>query len=278
MKSLSITGSGQMIDSNFEVKYGTLKSLNNEVETHYCPGCEHGTLTRAIAYALDKLNLYEKSVMIDSVGCSVLAYNYFHTDHVQAPHGRASAIASGIKRIRPDLNVFTVQGDGDALAIGLSETIWTALRGTPVTVFLVNNSIYGMTGGQMAPTTIPKQVTTTSPEGRDSAMTGGPVDICRILETIEGAAYVKRVSMVVEENKVSAGKPYNVRHVMETYKTVENAFKVQQMGGYAFVELMSTCNINWKMSILDSKRYANEVIAPYYPLKTFKDKFGVDSK
>ncbi|MGC8581528.1 MAG: thiamine pyrophosphate-dependent enzyme [Thermoplasmata archaeon] len=267
-----------MATSEYIIKNGKLKSLNNDVETHYCPGCEHGTITRAIAMAIDKLNLYQKSVMIDSVGCSVLAYNYLHMDHVQAPHGRASAIASSIKLTHPELNVFTVQGDGDALAIGLSETIWAATRGIPISVFLVNNSIYGMTGGQMAPTTVPKQVTTTSVGGRDTKETGNPIDICKLLQRVEGASYVKRVSMVVEENKKNPEKGYVVKNVLEAYRAIENAFKVQQMGGYAFVEILSTCSVNWKMSILDAKRYSVEKIQPYFPLGTYVDKFNIEKQ
>ena len=176
-----------MSQAVLKVKEGKLKSLT-ENPTHYCAGCEHGTLTRLVAYAMDKLGIRERTVMIDSVGCSVLAYNYFNCDHIEAPHGRAPAIAAGLKRIRPELMVFTIQGDGDAASIGLLELIYAAKRGTPITVFLVNNAIYGMTGGQMAPTTLEGMVTTTTPYGRDPALTGTHLDTSKLLGEIDGAA------------------------------------------------------------------------------------------
>ena len=261
--------------SAFRVKAGKLKSLT-ENPTHYCAGCEHGTLTKLIAAALDNLDIREKTVMIDSVGCSVLAYNYLNCDHVVAAHGRAPAVATGVKRLRPELNVFTVQGDGDALSIGLLETVYAAKRATPITVFVVNNGIYGMTGGQMAPTTLPGQITTTTPYGRDPALTGTELDASKLIGQIDGAAYVKRASLVVSEISNPRGKVYTIKNLLEARKAVENAFKVQALGGFAFVEFLSTCSVNWKMSVLESKRYVNDQVIKHFPLGVYRDTYGVE--
>ena len=261
--------------SLFKVKAGKLESLT-ENPTHYCAGCEHGTLTKLIAATLDDLDIREKTVMIDSVGCSVLAYNYLNCDHIVAAHGRAPAVAAGVKRLRPELNVFTVQGDGDALSIGLLETIYAAKRGTPITVFVVNNGIYGMTGGQMAPTTLPGQITTTSPYGRDPGLTGTELDASAMIGQIDGAAYVRRASLVVNEISNPRGKVYTIRNLLDAKKVVKNAFKVQALGGFAFVELLSTCSVNWKMSILEAKRYVNEQVIKRFPLGVYRDTYGVE--
>lgn len=266
-----------MSQTTLKVKVGKLQSLTDN-PTHYCAGCEHGTLTRLIASAMDELGIREKTVMIDSVGCSVLAYNYFNCDHIVAAHGRAPAVATGLKRVSPDLMVFTVQGDGDAASIGLLELIYAAQRGTPITVFLVNNSIYGMTGGQMAPTTLAGQVTTTTPYGRDPVLTGTELDASKMLSGIEGAAYVKRASLVVTELESQRGKVYTIKNILDAKKSVENAFKVQALGGFAFVEFLSTCSINWKMSILESKRYVQEHTMKKFPLGLYRDTFGVEKK
>jgi 2-oxoglutarate ferredoxin oxidoreductase subunit beta len=266
-----------MSQTTLKVKVGKLQSLTDN-PTHYCAGCEHGTLTRLIASAMDELGIREKTVMIDSVGCSVLAYNYFNCDHIVAAHGRAPAVATGLKRVRPGLMVFTVQGDGDAVSIGLLELIYAAQRGTPITVFLVNNSIYGMTGGQMAPTTLAGQVTTTTPYGRDPVLTGTELDASKMLSGIEGAAYVKRASLVVTELESQRGKLYTIKNILDAKKSVENAFKVQALGGFAFVEFLSTCSINWKMSILESKRYVQEHTMKKFPLGLYRDTFGVEKK
>ena len=257
----------------YEVKLGRLPTLTNK-ETHYCPGCEHGVLTRLIASALDKLELREKAVLVDSVGCSVLAHDYINVDAVQAPHGRAPAVMAGIKRVRPDLVPFTIQGDGDAVSIGLLELVNAANRGEPVTVFLVNNAIYGMTGGQMAPTTPAGMPTTTTPYGRDVSYTGAPIDASKLLSNFEGAAYVRRVVLPVEPIRETG--LYSARGPIECGKVVENAFKVQLMGGFSFVEIISTCNINWKMSVLESKKYAHEVLAKQFPPGVYRDRFGVE--
>jgi 2-oxoglutarate ferredoxin oxidoreductase subunit beta len=266
-----------MSQATFKVKLGKLQSLT-ENPTHYCAGCEHGTLTRLIAAAMDEMGIRERTVMIDSVGCSVLAYNYFNCDHVVAPHGRAPAVAAGLKRVRPELMVFTVQGDGDAASIGLLELIYAAQRSTPITVFLVNNGIYGMTGGQMAPTTLMGQVTTTTPRGRDAALTGTELDASKILQGIEGAAYVKRASLVVTELESQRGTVYAIKNLLDAKKSVENAFKVQSLGGFAFVEFLSTCSVNWKMSILESKRFVQDHTIKKYPLGIYKDTFGIEKR
>jgi 2-oxoglutarate ferredoxin oxidoreductase subunit beta len=266
-----------MSQTTLKTKLGKLDSLTDN-PTHYCAGCEHGTLTRLIAAAMDELKIREKTVMIDSVGCSVLAYNYFNCDHIVAAHGRAPAVATGLKRLRPELTVFTVQGDGDAASIGLLELIYAAQRGTPITVFLVNNAIYGMTGGQMAPTTLEGQVTTTTPFGRDAALTGTELDVSKLLSRIDGAAYVKRASLAVQEISSQRGSVYTIKNILDAKKSVQNAFKVQQLGGFAFVELLSTCSINWKMPILDSKRYVYDHMAKKFPLGLYKDGFGVEKQ
>jgi 2-oxoglutarate ferredoxin oxidoreductase subunit beta len=227
---------------------------------------------------MDGLGIREKTVMIDSVGCSVLAFNYFNCDHVVAPHGRAPAVATGLKRVRPELTVFTVQGDGDAGAIGLLELVYAAKRATPITVFLVNNAIYGMTGGQMAPTTLEGQVTTTTPFGRDTSMTGTELDVSQLLSGIDGAAYVKRASLVVQELSSQRGKVYTIKNLLDAKKSVENAFKVQALGGFAFVELLSTCPVNWRMPILEAKRFVYEQMTKKFPLALYKDTFGVEKQ
>jgi len=259
------------------VKVGKLKSLT-ETPTHYCAGCEHGTLTRLIAAAIDDLGLREKTVMIDSVGCSVLAYNYLNFDHVVSAHGRAPAVAAGLKHVRPELTVFTVQGDGDAASIGLLELVYAAKRGTPITIFLVNNAIYGMTGGQMAPTTLEGQVTSTTPFGRDAHLTGTELDVSKLISGMDGASYVKRVSLAVQELSTPRGKVYTIKNLLDAKKSVENAFKVQALGGFAFVELLSTCAVNWKMPVLDAKRFVYERMVKKFPLGLYKDSFGVEKE
>jgi len=258
-----------------KTKVGKIDSLT-DAPTHYCAGCEHGTLTKLIAAAMDNLGIREKTVMIDSVGCSVLAYNYFNCDHIVAAHGRAPAVAAGLKHVRPELMVFTVQGDGDAASIGLLELVYAALRSTPITVFLVNNAIYGMTGGQMAPTTLEGQVTTTTPFGRDAHLTGTELDASKLLSGIEGASYVKRTSLAVQEIANPRGNVYTIKNILDAKKSVENAFKVQAQGGFAFVEFLSTCSINWKMPILDAKRFVYERMVKKFPLGVYRDKFGVE--
>lgn len=261
----------------YKKKLGKLEALT-EKPTHYCQGCEHGELTRLIASAIENLGIRERTVMIDSVGCSVLAFDYFNVDHVQSPHGRAPAIATGLRRVRPELVVYTVQGDGDTLAIGLLEVMYAAIRGEPISVFLVNNAIYGMTGGQMAPTTMQGQVTTTTPYGRDTAFTGLPLDASKLLSAIDGSSYVKRVSLAITEIETPREKSYSVKNILDAKQAIENAFKVQMMGGFSFVECLSSCWVNWHLSIMEAKRFVNDRLIKQYPLGTYKDKFGIEKK
>lgn len=263
-------------DRSYEVKLGKIISLTSK-PMHYCAGCEHGTLTKLVANAIDTLNLRERAVIVDSVGCSVFAHEYIDVDAIQAPHGRAPAIMSGLKRLRPDLIPFSIQGDGDAVSIGLLELVYAANRGEPITVFLVNNAIYGMTGGQMAPTTPEGMVTTTSPQGRDTKYTGPPLDASKLISNLEKPAYVKRVLLPIVPLPRSKGV-YSARGVIEGQKAVENAFKAQLMGGFSLVEFISTCSINWKLQILESKRYASEVLAKVFPPGLYKDRFGLEKR
>jgi 2-oxoglutarate ferredoxin oxidoreductase subunit beta len=263
-------------EESYEIKLGRLPTLTTK-QTHYCAGCEHGTLTRLIANALNDLNLREKAIVVDSVGCSVFAHEYINVDAIQAPHGRAPAIMTGVKRVRPDLIVFSVQGDGDAVSIGLLELLNAANRGEPITIFLVNNAIYGMTGGQMAPTTPEGMVTTTSPFGREAKYTGAPIDASRLVASFERPAYVRRIVLPILPLPKTPGM-YNARGPVDGAKVIENAFRVQLMGGFSFVEILSTCNINWKMSILESKKYMADVLSKVFPPGLYKDKFGVEKK
>lgn len=259
----------------YEVKLGRLSALTGK-PTHYCAGCEHGILTRLIAKAIDELGVREKTVLVDSVGCSVFAHDYINTDAVQAAHGRAPAVMTGIKRVRPDLLVFAVQGDGDAVSIGLLELVYAASRGEPITVFLVNNAIYGMTGGQMAPTTPAGMVTTTTPMGRDLKETGAPMDASKLLAGLNGPSYVKRVLLPIAPT--GSTELYSARGPLEGAKSVLNAFRVQLRGGFSFVEFVSTCSINWKMPVLESKKYAVETLARIFPPGVYKDTMGVEKK
>jgi len=267
---------GQEESTNeYEVRLGKLSALTSK-PTHYCSGCEHGILTKLIANAIDELEIREKSVIVDSVGCSVFAHDYINVDAIQAAHGRAPAVMAGIKRVRPDLVVFAVQGDGDAVAIGLSELVYAASRNEPITIFLVNNAIYGMTGGQMAPTTPEGMITTTTPEGRDTLYTGTTIDASKMLGAMEGPSYVKRVFLPVAPLK--SRDLYSAAGPLEGARSVANAFKVQLAGGFSFVEFVSTCSINWKMSVLDSKKYAAEVLSKIYPPGLYKDKLGIEKR
>jgi 2-oxoglutarate ferredoxin oxidoreductase subunit beta len=261
--------------SQYLTKLGGIPALTDK-PTHYCPGCEHGIITRLIGNALNDLGIREKTVMVVSVGCSALAHEYINVDSIQAPHGRAPAVMSGLKRVRPDLITFSVQGDGDCISIGLLELIYAANRGEPISVFLVNNGIYGMTGGQMAPTTPEGMVTATTPYGRDLRTTGPPMDISKMLAGLERPAYVKRILLPIMP--LQRSDLYSSRGIMESANAIRNSFKVQMMGGFSFVEFISTCSVNWKMSILDSKRYAVEVLAKVFPPRLFKDKFGLEKQ
>lgn len=237
-----------------------------DVTLSYCPGCTHGIIHRLVAEAIDELGIEGRTVGIAPVGCSVMAYNFFNFDMVQAAHGRAPAVATGVKRALPDNIVFTYQGDGDLAAIGTAETVHSAARGENITVIFVNNAIYGMTGGQMAPTTIPGQVTQTSPYGRDTDTVGYPVKVCEMLATVDGASYVERVAV------------NNVKNVRNAKKAILKAFKNQVEGkGFSFVEVISTCPTNWGKSPVDALRWVDEKMIPYYPLGVYKDKYAEEA-
>ncbi|MCL2054496.1 MAG: thiamine pyrophosphate-dependent enzyme [Oscillospiraceae bacterium] len=236
------------------------KSLS-DVTQHYCPGCTHGIIHRLIAEVIDDMDIEGETVGISPVGCSVLAYNYFNFDMIQAPHGRAPAVATGVKRARPDLFTFTYQGDGDLAAIGTAEMVHAASRGENITIIFVNNTIYGMTGGQMAPTTLSGQVTQTTPFGRDIKTAGYPIRVCEMLATLEGTAFARRVSV---------DTPQNVR---EAKKAIAKAFELQKNeAGFSIVEILSTCPTNWGLNPLNSLKRIREEVIPYYPLGVYKDK------
>ncbi|MBW2592966.1 MAG: 2-oxoglutarate oxidoreductase [Deltaproteobacteria bacterium] len=227
--------------------------------THYCPGCTHGIIHRLVAEVIDELDIRKRTVGIAPVGCAVLAYNYFTFDFQEAAHGRAPAMATGIKRVRPDLMVFTYQGDGDLASIGMSEIIHAANRGEKFTTIFVNNAVYGMTGGQMAPTTMPGQRTTTSPFGRDVEEVGMPVKMANLLAALETPAYITRQTVI---------KP---RYVKKTKQAIKKAFTYQMEGTcFSLVEVVSTCPTNWGIDPLESLRWAEEKMLPYYELGEFK--------
>jgi 2-oxoglutarate ferredoxin oxidoreductase subunit beta len=227
--------------------------------THYCPGCTHGVAHRLVAEVLEEMNLQEKTIGVASVGCSVFAYNYFDCDFVEAPHGRAPAMATGIKRVLPDRVVFTYQGDGDLASIGMAEIVHATARGENITVILINNVNFGMTGGQMAPTTLPGQKTTSSPAGRDVEQSGFPIRIAEMLATLDSAGYIVRRSL------------HDPKNIRKAKKAVRMAFEAQVRGlGFSMVELLSTCPTNWGLNPLESMRWIEDHMLPVYPLDDFK--------
>ncbi|WP_422484454.1 thiamine pyrophosphate-dependent enzyme [Gudongella sp. DL1XJH-153] len=227
--------------------------------THYCPGCTHGIIHRIVAEVLEEMDLLDEAIGVAPVGCSVLAYDYFNVDMHEAAHGRAPAVATGIKRVHPNNFVFTYQGDGDLASIGTAEIIHAAHRGEKFTTIFVNNAIYGMTGGQMAPTTLIGQKTTTSPYGRDEATTGKPIKMSELLATIDGAKFVERVAV---------NTPANVR---KAKKAIKEAFKVQLDGkGFGIVEVLSTCPTNWGLTPVEAMKWLEKDMIPYYPLGNFR--------
>ncbi|MEE1011445.1 MAG: thiamine pyrophosphate-dependent enzyme, partial [Acutalibacteraceae bacterium] len=228
---------------------------------HYCPGCTHGIIHRLVAEVIDELGIEGKTVGIAPVGCSVFAYNYFNCDMIEAAHGRAPAVATGVKRSFPENIVFTYQGDGDLAAIGTAETVHSAARGENITIIFVNNAIYGMTGGQMAPTTLPGQVTQTSPYGRNPEQVGLPVKVCELLSNVDGATYLERVAV------------NNVKNVKNAKKAIKKAFQNQLEGkGFSLVEVLSTCPTNWGLKPDKALEWLEENMIPYYPLGVYKDK------
>ena len=227
---------------------------------HYCPGCTHGIIHRLVAEVIDELGIEGRTVGIAPVGCSVLAYNYFTCDMIQAPHGRAPAIATGAKRAHPDNVIFTYQGDGDLIAIGTAETVHAAARGENITVIFVNNAIYGMTGGQMAPTTMPGQITQTSPYGRDISSAGYPIKVCEMLSTLEGVALAERVAVDT------------VPHIRAAKKAILKGFQNQvDKKGFSIIEILSTCPTNWGLTPIESLDWLKENMLPYYPLGVYKE-------
>jgi 2-oxoglutarate ferredoxin oxidoreductase subunit beta len=227
--------------------------------TSYCPGCTHGIAHRLIAEVIDEMEIRERTIGVAPVGCSVFAYNYFDCDFVEAAHGRAPAMATGIKRVLPDRYVFTYQGDGDLASIGMAEIMHAAARGENITVVFINNAIYGMTGGQMAPTTLPGQKTTSSPYGRDVEQAGFPVRMAEVLAAMEGTSFSVRRSL------------HDPKHIRLAKKAIRTAFEVQKQGlGFALVELLSTCPTNWGLPPLQALRWLEEHMIPVFPLGDFK--------
>jgi 2-oxoglutarate/2-oxoacid ferredoxin oxidoreductase subunit beta len=247
------------IASEFETLVYERPETLIDTQTHYCPGCTHGTANRLIAEVIDEMGLRGRTIGVASVGCSVFAYNYFDFDFVQAPHGRAPAMATGVKRTLPDRIVFTYQGDGDLASIGAAEIVHAAARGENITVIFANNTNYGMTGGQMAPTTLPGQHTSTSPTGRDVEQAGFPIRVSEMISTLDGASYVVRRSL---------HDPKNIRMAK---KAIRMAFEVQLRGlGFSMVELLSICPTNWGMTPVQSLHWLEENMLPFYPTGDFK--------
>ena len=238
------------------------KSLT-EKETHYCPGCHHGIIHRLVAEVIDELGIQGQTIGVIPVGCSALADEYFDIDSQQAAHGRAPAVATGIKRVHPDKVVFTYQGDGDIAAIGCAEIVHAALRGEKITTIFVNNAIYGMTGGQMAPTTLVGQVTATSPYGRLASSVGMPMRLSEMLATLDGAQYIARVSV------------HNPKNMAIAKSAIKKAFEVQLHGeGFAMVEVLSTCPTNWGKTAIEAGKWLEENMIPQFPLGVYKNVGG----
>ncbi len=240
------------------------KMLSDDI-FHYCPGCTHGTIHRLVAEVIEEMGQEENAVGVAPVGCAVFAYKYIECDMYQAAHGRAPAVATGIKRTRPEACVFTYQGDGDLASIGTAEIVHAAHRGEKITVIFVNNAIYGMTGGQMAPTTLIGQKATTCPAGRTVEHSGEPIRVSEMLATIEGSAYIERVSLNTNAN------------IIKAKKAIRKAFECQVEGkGFSMVEILSTCPTNWGMSPIESMKWLEDNMMPYYPLGVFADKTKED--
>ncbi len=229
------------------------------VTTHYCPGCGHGIVARLLAETIDELGVRERTVGVAPVGCSVLLYNYLDVDMYEAAHGRAPAVATGCKRVNPELVVFSYQGDGDFASIGTAEAVHAAARGEKITTIFINNAVYGMTGGQMAPTTLVGQKTTTSPMGRNIDQAGYPIRMAELLATLDGATYIARVSV------------NNPKSIIQAKKAIRKAFETQIKGlGYSMVEVLSQCPTAWHLSPIEATKWVEETMKPYYPLGEFK--------
>lgn len=242
------------------------KSLT-DAPLHYCPGCTHGIVHRLVAQAIDELGIEGRTIGIAPVGCSVMAYDYFACDMVEASHGRAPAVATGIKRADPSKIVFTYQGDGDLASIGTAETVHSATRNENITVIFINNAIYGMTGGQMAPTSLPGQVTQTSPYGRDPKLCGYPVKVCEMLAQLEGPEYLERVAV------------NNVKNIKKAQAAIKKAFENQiNNKGFSLVEVISSCPTNWGMTPQEALKWIDDNMIPYYPLGVYKDRSNEEEK
>ena len=236
-------------------------SLLTDKPFHYCPGCNHGIIHRLVAEAIDELKLDGNVIGVAPVGCSVFAYQYFNCDMYEAAHGRAPAVATGVKRVKPDTLVFTYQGDGDLASIGTAEIVHAAHRGEKITTIFVNNAIYGMTGGQMAPTTLVGQKTTTSPYGRDENWCGAPIKIAEMLAAVPGSYYIERCAV------------NNNANIIKTKKAINKAMQYQMEGkGFCMIEVLSTCPTNWGLSPVEALKWLEENMIPYYPLGVYKDK------
>ena len=232
-----------------------------DIPLHYCPGCTHGIVHRLVAEAIDELGIEGRAIGVAPVGCAVMAYDYFTCDMVEAAHGRAPAVATGIKRADPENIVFTYQGDGDLASIGMAETVHAATRNENITIIFINNAIYGMTGGQMAPTSLPGQVTQTSPYGRDVATTGFPIKVAELLSALDGPTYIQRVAV------------NNVKNVRQAKKAIKKAFENQIEGkGFSLIEVVSSCPTNWGMTPQQALDWVESDMIPYYPLGVYKDK------
>jgi 2-oxoglutarate ferredoxin oxidoreductase subunit beta len=231
-----------------------------EKKTHYCPGCTHGILHKLVGEVLEELDILGETIGVAPVGCAVYAYDYFNCDMQQAAHGRALAVATGIKRVLPERVVFTYQGDGDLASIGMAETIHAANRGENITVIFANNAIYGMTGGQMAPTTLPGQKTTTSQDGRDVLSQGNPIPVSEMLAQINGVAYVERIALTSPQNAI------------RLKRSIKKAFQYQQEGlGFTIIEVLSTCNVNFRQTPAEAMKFVDEHMTKIYPVGVYKD-------
>ena len=250
----------QVETENMVKVFSRPQSLTDAKST-YCPGCHHGILTRIIGKTLDELEIAERAVCIAPVGCSVFAYNWYRSDAIQVPHGRASAVATGVKRADPNLIVFSYQGDGDFASIGTAESIHAANRGENITVIFVNNQVYGMTGGEMAPTTLVDQKTTTTPDGRDPALFGYPIRFSEMIAQLDAPVYITRQAL------------FDTRRILDAEKAIKKAFENQVNGkGYSLVEVLSTCPTNWRMSPIASNKHLSDVVTEVFPLGDLVDR------
>lgn len=269
VKQVDVSNNGyEVIHSKSPVFYDLYeRKAELQHQTHYCPGCGHGIVHKLIAETVEEFGLQDKTIFVSPVGCSVFAYYYFDVGNVQVPHGRAPASATGIKRACPDKIVISYQGDGDLAAIGTAEIVHAANRGEKISVFFVNNAIYGMTGGQMAPTTLPGQKTTTTPSGRNVKEAGYPIRVCEMLATLDGPVYIERVSVDSPKN------------VLAAKKAIQKAFKNQIDGaGFSFVETLSMCPTDWGMTPLQAVDWVRNNMMKYYPLGVYKDTAAKNSK